>query len=49
MKDAIWTELPIIAEDAMVDEPDDALFADTEVPVLVVFIPLVSSEATRCI
>ena len=48
MKDAIWTELPIIAEDAMVDEPDDALFADTEVPVLL-FIPLVSSEATSLI
>ena len=49
MKDAIWTELPIIAEDAMVDEPDDALFADTEVPVLVLFIPLVSRDATSLI
>lgn len=48
MKDAIWTELPIIAEDAMVDEPPDDVLCDDVVPVLV-FIPDVSSEATSLI
>lgn len=49
MKDAIWTELPIIAEDAIVDEPpDDVLFVVPDVPVLV-FIPLVSRDATSFI
>lgn len=49
MKDAIWTELPINAEDAMVDEPpDEVLFDDAVVPVLV-FMLDVSSEATSFI
>ena len=46
MKDAIWTELPIIAEDAMVDEPPDDVLFDAVVPALV-FMFEVSSEATR--